>query len=878
MSRAAATRAAVAAYRSLLAHHTAAGLASECGWGATAVPRAVRAVTAPRWATAGWPRALTTTLPSRDGGPAAAAAPVQRTVAAVADTAVDTTRSPPSPPPPPQPTADLCDFALSELDAARSVAESATRTTTYKPQSFAHRVGATLKAVATGSTSLLATITATPGRVLHFFTSTTRAERKATYAGWWSQAKAEARHYWAGLKLLGADVRIAARLVRAAANGRALTRRERRQLTRTMADMFRLVPVAVFLVVPFMEFLLPVALKLFPNMLPSTFETKLQREEALKRRVQAKLEVARFLQDTVAEMAKDMTTSAAAGDASRASAADLYAFMKRVRAGEPVSATDVTRFAALFKDELTLDNLDRAQLVSLCRFAGIQPFGTDAFLAARLRAHLARIKSDDRAIREEGVASLTDDELRSACRARGMRAPFGDGARAFNERQLTDWLDLSLNHALPSSLLLLSRAFAVTAPLTRVPAAPQAAAAPTTPTTTAPPSTVDRLRETLGVLPDEAIEAVSLEAPLEAGGGAAELERKLESLRREEELIAEEAKEAAAAAAAAQADEAAAAQAAAACAVDSGDAAARRLTPLEHASPAAAVAASAAAAVVREAAASAEAAALTPDASSATPRHDIDFVGGESAEERAARAAAAKEERMRRVLRALAALASTSGVSAERSEFMGLVRTEIDRLNAELAARGASSLVFFGGAAQVERPAELTKALGAERLAGRVPAILARIEAELDTVDARIGEKMHVLDADNDGIVSEVRAGFGGGGEEMNEHSSKHTTTRPANIAINLPLTPKFPPFAPHTQAELTTALGFLKEQLGEDELRNLLERLEDMRVAAAADASAAAAADTPDASPPSPDGKAIDVAKLMALAEAGRAEAAREE
>jgi hypothetical protein len=36
----------------------------------------------------------------------------------------------------------------------------------------------------------------------------------------------------------------------------------------------RLVPFAVFVIVPFMELLLPVALKLFPNMLPSTFEDK----------------------------------------------------------------------------------------------------------------------------------------------------------------------------------------------------------------------------------------------------------------------------------------------------------------------------------------------------------------------------------------------------------------------------------------------------------------------------------------------------------------------------------------------------------------------------------------------------------------------------
>ena len=43
------------------------------------------------------------------------------------------------------------------------------------------------------------------------------------------------------------------------------------QLVRTTADLFRLVPFLVFIIIPFMEFLLPVALKLFPNMLPSTF-------------------------------------------------------------------------------------------------------------------------------------------------------------------------------------------------------------------------------------------------------------------------------------------------------------------------------------------------------------------------------------------------------------------------------------------------------------------------------------------------------------------------------------------------------------------------------------------------------------------------------
>lgn len=46
------------------------------------------------------------------------------------------------------------------------------------------------------------------------------------------------------------------------------------QLLRTCADVFRLVPFVVFIIVPFMEFLIPVFLKLFPDMLPSTFESE----------------------------------------------------------------------------------------------------------------------------------------------------------------------------------------------------------------------------------------------------------------------------------------------------------------------------------------------------------------------------------------------------------------------------------------------------------------------------------------------------------------------------------------------------------------------------------------------------------------------------
>jgi LETM1 and EF-hand domain-containing protein 1 len=105
-----------------------------------------------------------------------------------------------------------------------------------------------------------------------------RADWAAKLKHWKDEFVSTLQHYWLGTKLLWADVRISSRLLVKLANGKSLTRRERQQLTRTTADLFRLVPFAVFIIVPFMELLLPVFLKLFPNMLPSTFQDKMKEE------------------------------------------------------------------------------------------------------------------------------------------------------------------------------------------------------------------------------------------------------------------------------------------------------------------------------------------------------------------------------------------------------------------------------------------------------------------------------------------------------------------------------------------------------------------------------------------------------------------------
>jgi LETM1 and EF-hand domain-containing protein 1 len=188
--------------------------------------------------------------------------------------------------------------------------------------------------------------------------------------------------------------------------------------------------------------------------------------------------------------------------------------MKRVRGGGEVSGEEVLKFAKLFKDDFTIMNLSRTQLSSICKFLNLRPYGTDAFMRWQIsrryapthlksppptRTHtyhpshrVSKLREDDTMIAEEGVKSLTFEELQQACIARGMpatglskvalRYAFLTSTLAYcvhhcpfpsqyltqllhnyqHREQLEEWLDSSLNEQLPAVILILSRALSLT--------------------------------------------------------------------------------------------------------------------------------------------------------------------------------------------------------------------------------------------------------------------------------------------------------------------------------------------------------------------------------------------------------------------------------
>ncbi|OQD76967.1 hypothetical protein PENDEC_c003G01762 [Penicillium decumbens] len=338
-----------------------------------------------------------------------------------------------------------------------------------------------------------------------------KKEKKLTLG---QKIKKEAQHYWDGTKLLATEVKISSRLALKMAAGYELSRREHRQLQRTTKDLGRLVPFSMFLIVPFAELLLPVALKMFPNLLPSTYEGQKARDAKAVNLSSTRKEVSGFLRNTLRESGLPLTAASVKNE-------DFADFFRKIRTtGESPSTEDVIKVCKIFKDDLTLDNLSRPQLVAICRYMNLNSFGTDAMLRYNIRHRMRQIKRDDRAIFYEGVDSLSVPELQMASASRGIRTHGVSPARL--REDLSMWLDLRLKQGVPSTLLVLSNAYMYTQGGKESEMASQ----------------IDALKSVLSSIPEELFHEIELE--VHNAEGAATNKQRLEVIKEQEELIEEE--------------------------------------------------------------------------------------------------------------------------------------------------------------------------------------------------------------------------------------------------------------------------------------------------------------------------------------------------
>ncbi|QRG38622.1 hypothetical protein FDK38_003037 [Candidozyma auris] len=268
----------------------------------------------------------------------------------------------------------------------------------------------------------------------------------------WEKVKHEAAHYWHGTKLLGYEIKVSTKLLIKMVSGYGLSRRENNQLQRTIVDVIRLVPFSMFVLVPFAELLLPVALKIFPNLLPSTYQSKSdikkKRADLSKKRVSASEYIKKTMEESGLKLSKKISEEEKQA---------FVSFFDIISMGKTPEREHLIKVARMFKNDQVLDNLSRPQLVAMAKYMSLRPFGTDSILRYQIRHRLLTIIKDDKAIDYEGVESLTIPELHVACSQRGIKTQDVSPARL--REDLETWLDLRLRQKIPSTLLILSSAY-----------------------------------------------------------------------------------------------------------------------------------------------------------------------------------------------------------------------------------------------------------------------------------------------------------------------------------------------------------------------------------------------------------------------------------
>jgi len=223
----------------------------------------------------------------------------------------------------------------------------------------------------------------------------------------WSEFfKEGARFYWAGTKQYGRNTAYAAKLISMRMVGHKLAWPHIRHLHIVRGDLVRLIPFSFFVLVPFAEFALPIALYVWPTMLPSTYEDEPSKQKRFDK-VNAK-------RDRLAiEMNK------------------MQPLLKELLADK-----NTKNISHDFEEPL-VDRMTNAQLLKLVDFTGRWSVGVltpRLVLRISIRRYIRDIHRDDILLIQHGVERISDKQVRDACMERCIQN---------NRDRLHMWVNMS---------------------------------------------------------------------------------------------------------------------------------------------------------------------------------------------------------------------------------------------------------------------------------------------------------------------------------------------------------------------------------------------------------------------------------------------------
>jgi len=292
----------------------------------------------------------------------------------------------------------------------------------------------------------------------------TKKKKKKTQ-GWKGWLKDGILHLWHGFRLLALNTRITMRLKRQMMSGQKPTRRERQLLEKTTSDLLRLVPFSVFVIIPGGELLLPVALAIFPNLLPSTFVTK---DQTRQKQITSSLERGTARR----KLFEHMVTQIIYFEKFSPDAKAMPVFRQMTVDGV-IDETSIRSLAKYFDDDgpLALEKLPRYVLRELSIAAGLSSGYSSrakrlllprSIYEAVTRHDINKVlefrQKDDLSLSKVDLSTLTPQETQHECASRKLVFL---GPCDVLKKQLSDWISLSLDEELPSHMLLFIKPCAV---------------------------------------------------------------------------------------------------------------------------------------------------------------------------------------------------------------------------------------------------------------------------------------------------------------------------------------------------------------------------------------------------------------------------------
>jgi len=246
-----------------------------------------------------------------------------------------------------------------------------------------------------------------------------------------------------GMKLFRKNVGCSLKITARRLQGYDVRVAEKRLFLRTVLDCLKLFPLTVFIIVPFAELFLPAAVRVFPNLLPSTFSAQKYDCTTLSQNLDTKRRLAKSWQQKLRE-SKDLDE------------VFLQTKAKLMRGGYPTD--EEIRLVSKSKN-VDFCNMTRPQRLAMAKMLGVTSAAKMSpwRLELQLRHHLRALHDEDRCFKWGSVKHASREELVEACQKRGI---LFHGVTEHEMRQHLDrWLHLSSQNDISLTVLLWIQSF-----------------------------------------------------------------------------------------------------------------------------------------------------------------------------------------------------------------------------------------------------------------------------------------------------------------------------------------------------------------------------------------------------------------------------------